>query len=399
MVEPSPSVDSYYAYEDTVGLDHLSKLEPVDSLVEPSYEELEEYIRSTDYYANIDAINPNVQVMTMDEDTIFIHFNSNNDQGLMISSSEYGYIIQRSYLVTQRFTYTKNGQTRQAEMNVTNRKNYFEDAPLPNEYFISLVVPDSDNQTNYQIYYDQTRQSFYTVDANDIYDETITFSLDLENKMVDTMGYISSALVTLDNQGMQFVVDLLFDYYQLPYVLLASPSQGISDPHYHQTIFLNKTEFDPYEAGFIPYDHCDPKQPYNDIVMINRVYMDIVDLDADHKLYTIVNVEAFHHTFEQHEHISIGSYVNNHQIDPSDLIDKYSLIDEKTMIGQVRSWFDHYRKYVGIEKKLLENTQLSIEAYQKANLIEWYGVFNDHFIFSIRDVEGVKDVLVSLPIR
>ena len=396
MVEPSVSADTYYSYKDTVGLDHLSKPEPVDSLVEPSYEDLEKYITSTDYYASLDAMHPSVDVMTMDDNTIGIHFNSNNDQWFMISASEYGYIIQRSYLITQRFTYTKSGQIREAEMNVTNRLNYFDDAPLPNEYFVSLVVPDSDDEINYQIYYDQTRQSFYTTDANAIYEDTITFAKDLQDKMVNTMGYVSSSFLTLDHQGMQFIVELLFDYYQLPYVILASPVQGISDPNYHQVIFMHKAEYDPYEATFLPFYHCNPSNPYNENVMIHNIYLDILDLDTDQKLYTIVDVGIFNRNPSIHRNISIESYINNQQIDASELISKYALIDVN-MINEVKAWFDQCIDYIGFNENILENAPLTFDDYQEAELIETYGLFNDRLIFSIPNVEGVRDILVRLP--
>ena len=396
VVEPSASSDSYYSYEDTVGLKHLSKNEPVQSLVEPSYEQVEAYIKSMEYYANIDAINPDVKVMTMDDDTIFIHFNSNGDEGFMIKASEYGYIIQRSYLNTQRFTYAKDGQTREAVMYITNHRNYFNDASLPNEYFISLGVPNSDNDTNYQIYYDRNRKSFYTTDTNGCYEDVITFTHDLEITMVNTMEYVLPIFETVDDQGIQFVVELLFDYYQLPFVLLASPVEDIGDERYEQFVFMNKEEYDPLNATTIPHGFTDPADPYRENIMVNSVYMDEQSLESGEIFRTVVNVRCYNGDIYNPWFTTITSYIDGQQIEATELITHYGLIDPD-MINKVKDWFMNNGDQTTVDPDLLDTTQLSFSEFENAGIIGSFGLYDGQLIFTTYGAKDSRtDVLVCL---
>ena len=104
---------------------------------------------------------------------------------------------------------------------------------------------------------------------------------------------------------------------------------------------MNKAEYDPYEATFLPFYHCNPSNPYNENVMIHNIYLDILDLDTDQTLFTIVDVGIFNRNPSIHRNISIESYINNQQIDASELISKYALIDVN-MINEVKSFLKKY---------------------------------------------------------
>lgn len=383
MVEPSPSVESYYAYEDTVGLDHLSKLEPLDSLVEPSYEELEAYIRSTDYYANIDAINPNVQVMTMDEDTIFIHFNSNNDQGFMITSSEYGYIIQRSYHNTKRFTYTKDGQTREAEMHITNRRNYHEGSYVPNEYFISLVVPNSDNDVNYRLYYDLNEQEFHEQNEQGIIDQELSFTSDLQQKMINTMKYFIPIFDSYDQQGMAFIENLFFDYYQVPY-LISAAHDGYP---YDQRLWINRRDND-YEtlAGlsqlWVPYFDGDRAT--------SHVFVNETELNGQ-TILTAVNALCINGSIDYPYEVSITTYHSGQSVEDA-------AFNESDFVDFINEWFDHYIENTIVNPQQIESTQQTISAYKQNGIIGSFGFFDHHVIFTTFSKSSDRaDLLVMIP--